>query len=89
MVYPNPSQGEINALFSVPYDSKVNIRLLDFSGRVISELTDAVYTYGEHLINWTNSQTLTTGLYILQMNAISDDAPDKVFRQEVKVVIIK
>ncbi len=89
MVYPNPSQGAINALFSVPYDSKVNIRLLDFSGRVISELTDAVYTYGEHLINWTNSQTLTTGLYILQMNAVSDDAPDKVFRQEVKVVIIK
>jgi len=89
MVYPNPSKGEINALFSVPLDSKVNIRLLDFSGRVISELTDAVYTYGEHLINWTNSQTLTTGLYILQMNAITEDASHQVFRQEVKVVIIK
>ncbi len=89
MVYPNPTKGEINALFNVPADAKVNIRLLDFSGRVISELTDAIYDYGEHLINWTNAQTLTTGLYILQMNAITNDASHQVYRQEVKVVIIK
>ncbi|HNS17962.1 MAG TPA: YDG domain-containing protein [Bacteroidales bacterium] len=89
MAYPNPTRGEINALFNVPANAKVNIRLLDFSGRVISELTDAIYDYGEHLINWTDAQTLTTGLYILQMNAITEDASHQVYRQEVKVVIIK
>jgi hypothetical protein len=88
MVYPNPTRGEINALFSVPVDSKVNIRLLDFSGRVVSELTDAVYGTGEHLLEWTNAQALTTGLYILQMSATAEDS-DQLYRREVKVVIIK
>jgi hypothetical protein len=89
MVYPNPTRSEVNTLFTVPTDSRVQIRLLDFSGRMITQVTDAVYSTGEHLLQLNQAQSLTPGLYILQMTAVAEETPDVLFNKEVKVVIIK
>jgi hypothetical protein len=56
---------------------------------MITQVTDAVYSTGEHLLQLNQAQSLTPGLYILQMTAVAEETPDVLFNKEVKVVIIK
>ncbi len=85
-VFPNPARERMSVNFRVPVDANVNLRLLDLTGRVMANITDANYTRADHRIDVSNTN-LKPGLYILQMTATPENG--KSFRSEVKVVIIK
>ncbi|MEO6167337.1 MAG: YCF48-related protein [Chitinophagales bacterium] len=65
-VYPNPAADFATITFTLDNESPVNVRLVDLNGKVLLEIENAVYAEGSHQLSF-NSNTLSTGLYLLQL----------------------
>ncbi|WP_313808319.1 T9SS type A sorting domain-containing protein [Flavobacterium sp.] len=67
-VYPNPINDLLNIDFKLTEDSNINIDLFDFSGRKVETLLDKQrITSGNHSINFQLPNTMSKGIYFLNI----------------------
>ena len=64
--YPNPFNPSTNIAFEIPESSRVQIKVYDTLGRLVSIVTDATYEAGKHAVRFDASQ-LSSGLYMYQL----------------------
>lgn len=65
-VYPNPNQGNFNLTFEALEPGNLNIQILDFSGRVITEHKYDDLNAGNHY--FTIVEELESGLYFIKIS---------------------
>jgi hypothetical protein len=75
--YPNPFNPTTVIPFSVPQSSQVTLTLFDVLGREIETLVNGKLDAGHHSIT-LNASTLTTGVYIVRLQAGSREAVHKI-----------
>lgn len=66
--YPNPFNPETKIDFSLPVDSKVNIKVYDITGKSVAELINGNYSAGTHTVNF-NGSNLSSGIYFYTITA--------------------
>ena len=66
--YPNPFNPSTTINYSLPTDSKVNIRLFDMSGKEVATLVNEDKTAGYYSVNF-NASSLSSGVYYYSINA--------------------
>jgi len=72
--YPNPFNPTTTIPFELREFSKVNIRVLDLLGRVVTELTNELYSTGTHQVRF-NATGLASGIYLIQMTVQGSSTP--------------
>ena len=81
--YPNPFTGSTTIQYSLPYDSKVSLKVYDVMGREVSTLVDGNKTAGNYTVEFNPANS---GNYYYRLNAI---AKEKVFNQMGKMIKLK
>jgi hypothetical protein len=70
---PNPVRHSMAYSVVLPRDARVQVRVLDLSGRVVRALLDEVLPAGQHSFTWATADhagsALASGVYFLEMNA--------------------
>lgn len=68
-LYPNPTDGEIKAGFSLSKTSKLNINVLNLEGKVVQTIkSNALYNSGVNLVSF-ETNTIPNGVYILNIQS--------------------
>jgi PKD repeat protein len=65
-IYPNPFKEGISISFNLADQKRVNIAVINTSGKIIANITNEQYPAGEHQLRW-NSKGHKPGVYILRM----------------------
>lgn len=88
--YPNPFNPSTVIRYSIPFDSKVKVTVYNISGEVVSILVDGNMPAGQHEALFTSSsaQGLSSGIYLYNITATSNDGKSN-FTQTRKMVLIK
>ena len=87
--YPNPFNPNVTITFKLGKSSSINLILYDILGKEIKQiiinqqLESGKY---EHMIN-TTELNLTSGVYVIQLQAISDN--NIIFNSSKKVILLK
>ncbi len=77
--YPNPFNAATMIPFSLNESGNVNLSLFDLSGSLVSQLFQGSMTAGSHTISLNGGNLgLTTGLYIVRLNANGQTAQQRV-----------
>lgn len=83
---PNPFAGQATIRFALPSSTRVNLKIYDVSGRLVTTLIDGKVNSGEHSITWTGQDALNrqcaSGVYFVRLTA------DK-YTAAKKMVLIK
>ncbi len=66
--YPNPFNPVINIDFTIPFLSKVSIRIVDILGKEVGVLLDEYKSPESYSIQW-NAHNFSSGVYFIQMQA--------------------
>lgn len=66
--FPNPATGETSITFSIRQRQKLEVKLLDLTGREIKTLADGEFDAGQHKVS-VNVQGLRSGVYLYSLNA--------------------
>jgi len=66
-VYPDPSPGASQVVFQLPVASRVELSILDLSGRRIRKLADGSMPAGRQVVPF-NGEALRAGVYIIRLN---------------------
>jgi Arylsulfotransferase (ASST)/Secretion system C-terminal sorting domain len=66
--YPNPFNPSTVIKYSLPFDSKVTIKIYDALGRLVKTLVDGIRTTGDHKIVF-NGNRFSSGVYFYSMVA--------------------
>jgi hypothetical protein len=64
---PNPFNGTVTVGFRVPGQGETVLRVYDLSGRLVDEITEGVFSAGEHTVVWTPSTALAAGCYLVRI----------------------
>jgi hypothetical protein len=83
--YPNPFNPVTKINYDLPYDSRVNIKLFDMSGREVATLINDVKAAGYYTINY-NASNLSSGVYFYKISA---EGNGRSFNSTKKMVLIK
>jgi hypothetical protein len=77
--YPNPFNGAVSFKYGLPESAsgRINITVIDISGRVVSELVSGSKPAGQHCLTWRANE-LTAGIYLVRMKAAGFTATRKV-----------
>lgn len=84
--YPNPFNPSTKIDFSLPVDSKVNIKMYDISGKEVMNIMSEQKSAGYHTVN-INAAALSSGTYFYQINATGSDG--KNFTTSKKMILSK
>ncbi len=66
--YPNPFNPTTNIRYSLPFASKVTLKVYDILGREVRTLVNAVQAPGQYTVT-LNAQQLASGVYFYRINA--------------------
>lgn len=88
LVFPNPNSGTFTTRIYLPFDSQVELQLLDVVGRIISQSPLSLRTQGEHVIEFNAAQRLSAGVYVLKVNAYDKHGKALTTKHEEKLLII-
>lgn len=77
-VYPNPTSNSVKAGFSLNNDGRINLKLYNLNGEVISTLADnQMYMSGVHTVDIDLSR-LASGVYALQLETQGEKQMQKI-----------
>jgi len=79
--YPNPFNPTTTIRYSIPFTSKVSLRVFDVLGREVRTLVNSIQTPGQYTV-LLNAQNLASGVYFYRMNAGS-------FSQTKKLMLLR
>jgi hypothetical protein len=66
---PNPVRGSMDYSVSLPRESRVQVRVIDLSGRIVHTLVDRTLSAGEHRLTWNGGDdALSSGVYFLELD---------------------
>jgi hypothetical protein len=66
---PNPVRGAMAYSVVLPREARVQVRVIDLGGRVVSTLVDQAMPAGEHRLTWDRGgDALTSGVYFLALD---------------------
>lgn len=85
-VYPNPSNGNFNAEFTLKESSNIELSLFDISGRVVTNIPQKQYSEGKNTIT-VNTQNLLPGVYILKARGYDAKSKSLLFEKGMRVMI--
>jgi hypothetical protein len=69
-IRPNPAASlPVRIEYSVKWETKVRISIVDVQGRVVSELANGVMPAGQHEVVWTHGTATPAGLYFVILKA--------------------
>lgn len=83
--YPNPFNPVTKIDYSLPFDSKVQIKLYDISGKEVMTLQNSIEAAGYHSIS-INGINLASGTYFYKISA---DGGSQKFEKTLKMVLLK
>ncbi len=83
--YPNPFNPSTKINFDLPYDSKVNIKLFDMSGREVGALVNDVRTAGYYTVDF-NASNVSSGVYFYRISA---EGSGNNFTMTKKMMLVK
>lgn len=83
--YPNPFNPSTKIDYSLPFDSRVNIKIFDMSGKEIQSLINENKPAGYYTLNF-NGSNLTSGTYFYRIDAESNG---RNFTSTKKLMLIK
>lgn len=90
--YPNPFNPTTKILYDIPEESNIKIIVFDLMGRKIKTLQNGFFETGSYSLQWEgndeNSQSLSSGMYIINISARSL-VSGLSFNKNQKVVLIK
>lgn len=66
--YPNPVNNTLNFSFNIPYDSHLNLKVMDIQGKEVATIADGFFNKGNHILNF-NSYHLPKGVYLYKLAA--------------------
>lgn len=70
-IFPNPFANSATIRYNVPFESKVNLNVIDVQGRIIVNLFDNVHKPGMYQISWNGkieNKKLSSGIYFLELH---------------------
>lgn len=79
--YPNPFNPTTTIDFYLPNEGKINLRVYDINGRMVSKIFDGNMNAGKHSITWSGNN-LSSGVYFYKL--IAGD-----FNETRKMLLIK
>jgi len=68
MLYPNPASSYVRLAFSLESSDKLNIQIVDVTGKVVLTVASTTYASGMNNID-INTSTLKSGVYFVNMNS--------------------
>lgn len=75
-VTPNPARGSVQVKYEVPTDARVELSLVDVSGREVATLSTGTPGPGEHQATWNRQDAggreLPAGIYFVRLRAGGD-----------------
>ncbi len=77
-VYPNPSAGNTSVEFSLTGNEKVNITVIDLSGRKVLDVQNGAFSSGAHHVSFDVSK-LPAGAYFVRIALASSSVSKKLF----------
>ncbi len=83
--YPNPFNPTTKINYDLPFDSKVQIKIYDMTGREVHQLVNQVQTAGYYTTQF-NASSLASGVYFYQINATGGKQS---FVKTMKMVLVK
>ena len=85
--FPNPFNPSTVIRYALPFESKIEIRIYNIIGELVSELVNANQTPGYYNITF-DADALASGIYIYRVIAVSKDQKNK-FIQARKMILLK
>ncbi len=67
---PQPSAGDVQLRFSLPYAAAIELTVLDVQGRIVARLAEGQYPEGAHSIAWSGkraSAAMAPGVYFVRL----------------------
>jgi len=83
--YPNPFNPSTKINFDLPFDSKVQIKVFDITGREIYQMLNETKTAGYYTVQF-NASALASGVYFYQINATGGNQS---YIKTMKMVLVK
>jgi hypothetical protein len=83
--YPNPFNPSTKIDYTLPFASKVSIKIFDITGREVSTVVNETKEAGTYTIN-VNASNLSSGVYFYKMNANNGSSN---FEKTMKMMIVK
>ncbi|MFN6342433.1 MAG: PKD domain-containing protein [Bacteroidota bacterium] len=68
IMYPNPTQNEVNLNFSIAEQTEMVITVVDLTGKVLKQVDRNLFTTGKHQIQFSTSD-LASGMYFVRMDS--------------------
>jgi alpha-amylase len=86
--YPNPFNPSTRIAYDIPFEAKVNLRVMNVLGQILVTLIDEYQQVGHHSIEW-NPEGLASGLYFYKLDVIKAIDPSIRFTQVRKMIFQK
>jgi hypothetical protein len=67
-VFPNPVSGQLHMSYTLDKQSVVSAKLLDMSGKTVSELFEQTMEAGDHIFDAPITSGISSGIYLLSLN---------------------
>ncbi len=83
--YPNPFNPSTKINFDLPFDSKVQIKVFDITGREMTQILNETKTAGYHTVQF-NALNLASGVYFYMINA---NGGNQSYVKTMKMVLVK
>ncbi|MBN8572025.1 MAG: T9SS type A sorting domain-containing protein, partial [Ignavibacteria bacterium] len=83
--YPNPFNPSTKINFDLPFDSKVQIKIFDITGKEMAQIVNESRTAGYYTVQF-NASSLSSGIYFYQINATGGSQS---FVKTMKMVLVK
>jgi hypothetical protein len=83
--YPNPFNPSTVISYSLPFDSKVSVKVFDITGRQVADLINSNESTGTHNVTF-NASGLSSGIYFCSIIAQSGSQE---FRKTMKMILSK
>ncbi|MBX7046996.1 MAG: T9SS type A sorting domain-containing protein [Ignavibacteria bacterium] len=83
--YPNPFNPSTKINFDLPFDSKVQIKVFDMTGREVAQIVNETKTAGYYTVQF-NASAMASGVYFYQIQAAGGSQS---FVKTMKMVLVK
>lgn len=91
--YPNPFNPETDIRFELPEPAEVTLKIFNIRGEEVQALFQGTLEAGFHSIHWQGKnnygQSVSTGIYIYQIEVRLLNNPNILFSQRHKMTLIK
>jgi hypothetical protein len=83
--FPNPFAGTTSITFDLREHARVQLDIVDVTGRLVTRLADRVFAAGRHVLPW-NAEATPSGTYVCRLRIEGDDRKSLVLSRRLLMV---